>query len=190
MAYCDRYGFDGVIVACTGKNYSGMADDAQIRYITRQETFLDTINAWYETHADRSLFFCGKPQYWVDKGFLAQCDYIILPAIDAQSVSELSLVLVQALVAEVPTDRFVIQVSTVSVTDPTDETGYFLGMDEDGKSRLRAVKAAAQWTLAASDGSKAGLFIADAQNDYFNISMVYRNIREAISIMNPAPKNR
>lgn len=190
LAYCDRYGFDGVIVACTGKNYFGMADDVQARYIARQEAFFGAVVVWHGTHADKSLSFCGKPQYLADKSILAQCDYIILPAIDAQSVSELSLVLVQALVAEVPADRFVIQVSTVSATDPTDETGYFLGMDEDGKSRLRAVKAAAQWTLAASDCSKAGLFIADAQNDYFNISMVYRNIREAISIMNPAPKNR
>ena len=189
LAYCDRYGFGGVIVACTGKNYSGMADDAQIRYITRQETFLDTINAWYETHADRSLFFCGKPQYWVDKGFLAQCDYIILPALDATSGDELSLTVELAAVTGVPTDRFVVTVSTVSPSDPSDSKGYFSALDTDGKSQLRAIKGAAQWTLIPAGYVKSGVYVVDAQNDYFNISLVYKNIREAISIMNPSPKN-
>ena len=80
-------------------------------------------------------------------------------------------------------------VSTVSPSDPSDNRGYFSALDTDGKSRLRAIKGAAQWTLIPAGYAKTGVCVADAQNDYFNISLVYKNIREAISIMNPSPKN-
>lgn len=189
LSYCDRYGFDGVIVACTGKNYSGMADDVQARYIARQEAFFGTVGAWYGTHAGKSLSFCGKPQYLADKSILAQCDYIILPAVDATSGDELSLTVELAAVTGVPTDRFIVTVSTVSPSDPSDSGGYFSALDTDGKSQLRAIKGAAQWTLIPAGHAKPGIYVVDAQNDYFNISLVYKNIREAISIMNPSPKN-
>ena len=188
LAYCDRYGFDGVIVACTGKNYSGMAADVQARYIARQEAFFGTVGAWYGTHAGKSISFCGKPQYLADKNFLAQCNYIILPASDATSGDKLSLTVELAAVTGVPTDRFVVAVSTVSLSDPSDSKGYFSALDTDGKSQLRAIKGAAQWTLIPAGYAKPGVYVVDAQNDYFNISLVYKNIREAISIMNPSPK--
>lgn len=189
LAYCDRCGFDGVVLACTGKNYSGMSADMQARYTARQEAFFGTVGAWYETHAGKSLFFCGKPQYLVDKSLLARCDYIILPTLDATSGDKLSLTAELSVAAGIPTDRFIVAVSTVSLSDPSDSKGYFSALDTDGKSQLRAIKGAAQWTLIPAGYAKPGIYVVDAQNDYFNISLVYKNIREAISIMNPTPKN-
>lgn len=51
-------------------------------------------------------------------------------------------------------------------------------------------KGAAQWVVSPASGyEKLGISIANAQNDYFNLTLVYKNIREAVDILNPAPKN-
>ncbi len=189
LAYCDRFGFDGVTLSCNGKNYLGMNTEKQSRYMARQEAFFGTVTAWLETHTDKLLFFNGRPQYLADKSLLARCVYIILPSLDATSGDKLSLNVELTSVAGVPTDRFIVGVSTVSLDDPSDKIGYFSLLDDDGKSQLRAIKGAARWTLVEASYTKAGICIDNAQNDYFNISLVYKNIREAISIMNPAPKN-
>lgn len=55
---------------------------------------------------------------------------------------------------------------------------------------MRATKGAAQWVVSPASGyEKLGISIANAQNDYFNLTLVYKNIREAVDILNPAPKN-
>lgn len=189
LAYCDRYGFDGVVLCMTGRNPDGMAAEERSKYTARQEAFLRTANAWSEEHADKLLFFRGKPQYLTDKSLLGRCTCIILPALEAVSPSELALEVVRASVAGVPADRLLVEVSTVDPTDATDDTGYFLATDADGRSRLRAIKGAAQWVVEPAAYPKAGIAVTRAQNDYFDVTLVYRNIREAIGIMNPAPKN-
>ncbi len=189
LLVCDRYGYDGIALACTGRNMEGMAPEARAQYVARQEAFFGTVNAWLADRTDIELLFRGRPQYLADKSLLEGCACIILPATAAISQSELALTLAQASVEGVPADRLLVEVATVSPLDPTDETGYFLTTDDDGKSRLRAIKGAAQWVVAPAAYPKAGIAVARAQNDYFNVALVYKNIREAISIMNPAPKN-
>lgn len=189
LLVCDRYGYDGIALACTGRNMEGMAPEARAQYIARQEAFFGMAGAWLAERTDIELLFRGQPQYLADKSLLEHCSCIILPAREAISQSELALAIIQASVAGVPSDRFLVEVSTVSPTDPTDETGYFLATDTDGKSRLRAIKGAAQWVVAPSSYTKAGIAVTRAQNDYFQVALVYKNIREAIGIMNPAPKN-
>ena len=65
--------------------------------------------------------------------------------------------------------------------------GKFSGTVRNGKE-MTAILGGAGWTAKTSSGVvKAGIAVENAQNDYFNLSEVYYNIREAISIMNPSP---
>ena len=89
----------------------------------------------------------------------------------------------------IPSDRFVIGVTTVSLTDPNATDGTFIDTDDNGNP-LTAITGAAYWVSQITSGfTKAGICISNAQNDYYNIKFVYPNIRKAISIMNPSPLN-
>ncbi len=190
LAYCDRYGFDGISFTYTGRALESMTEEVKALYAARQEAFVSGIREWFAAHEGKLLFFQGNPQNLIDKTILEDCDYIIIPLLSATSGDQLSYGVLMAAAEGVPTDRFIVGVKTVSPTDESDERGYFAGLDADGKSRLRATKGAAQWVVAPAAGyTKAGIAIDEAHNDYYNITLVYKNIREAISIMNPAPKN-
>lgn len=190
LALCDKYGYDGVQIAYTGRAPQAMVGDELAQYTARQEAFLATVRSWKETHADKTLIFCGAPQNLIDRSLLAECRYIVIPALSATSTDEMSFAVLMAIAADVPVDRFVIGVKTPSITDSKDESGWFAGYEADGKTRIRATKGAAEWAVAAaSNYAKAGISVADVQNDYYNINLVYKNIREAIAIMNPSPKN-
>ena len=96
--------------------------------------------------------------------------------------AQLGIEALQALIAEgVPADRFVVTASTVSL-DATDKTTGFYGT-------ARALSEAAYWVTGASTGfERVGLAIENMQNDYYNATNNYQYVREAINIMNPAPK--
>lgn len=189
LAYCDKYGFDGVEIIYTGRALLSMTEDVKAIYAARQEAFVATVGNWYQQHRDKLLFFRGNPQNLVDMAILSNCRYIIIPAFTATTGNELSLAVLTAAADGVPADRFIVGVKTPSITDPTDESGYFAAYEADGKTRIRAVKGAAEWVMEPASYTKAGIAVADAQNDYFNTTLVYKNIREAIHFMNPAPKN-
>ena len=190
LALCDKYGYDGVQISYTGRAPQAMVGDELEQYTARQEAFLSTVRSWYEAHAGKLLLFQGAPQNLIDKSLLAECAYIVIPALSATSADEMSFAVLMAIAADVPVDRFVIGVKTPSLTDSKDESGYFAGYEADGKTRNLATKGAAEWAVAAVPNfTKAGIAVADVQNDYYNINLVYKNIREAIAIMNPSPKN-
>lgn len=189
LAVCDKYGYDGVEVSYTGRAPQAMLEEELAQYTARQDAFFSTVRNWYEAHEDKLLIFQGMPQNLVDKTILTECAYIVLPQLSATSADEMSLAVLMATVDNVPADRFLIGVMAPSLSDSRDERGYFSGFEADGKTRIRAMKGAAEWVVTPAAYRKAGLAVANAQDDYFDINLVYKNIREAISIMNPAPKN-
>lgn len=83
----------------------------------------------------------------------------------------------------VPADRFIVSASTISLDTTDKTTGYY--------NALRALSEAAYWvTEPSAEFIKAGLAIENMQNDYYNATNTYQYVREAINIMNPAPKNK
>lgn len=187
---CAEYGYDGVQVNYTGRAPQAMQDEEKALYAARQEAFFSNVEAWQEAYPAKVLVFQGNPQNLVNNSVLAICDYIVIPALSALSTDEMSFAVLMAAVEGVPTDRFVIGVTVPSIVDLSNENGYFSGYEADGKTRVRATKGAAQWAVnAVPNYTKLGISVADAQYDYFNLTLVYKNIREAIDIMNPAPKN-
>lgn len=187
---CAKYGYDGVQVNYTGRAPQAMQEEEKAQYAARQEAFFSNVKTWNEANSGKVLVFQGNPQNLIDKSVLGECDYIVIPALTATSADKMSFAVLMAAVEDVPTDRFVIGVTTPSLTDLSDESGYFSGYEADGKTRVRATKGAAQWVVSPASGyEKLGISIANAQNDYFNLTLVYKNIREAVDILNPAPKN-
>lgn len=190
LDYFTRYNFDGIIFTYSGRNTSITDLDDLALYTARQNAFFEQVNGWRTANPDKTFIFEGYPEYLIDKSLLAQCSYILIPALNATSTDKFELLVLSALVKDVPADRFIIGVMTPSATDAADERGYFNSFESDGKTRVRAVMGASQWIIQPeSRYTKAGIAITNAQDDYYNLTLVYKNIREAIATMNPTPKN-
>ena len=190
LSYCDQFGFDGVKFAYAGKTLASLNKEELAIVTMRQYVYISTIKEWHPANSSKLIFFKGLPQNLVDLSILEDCKFIVIPAYEAASVDKLSYSILNSAIVGVPSDRFVVGVTIPSMVDPTSEIGYFAGFDDDGKSRLYATKGVAMWTnVSVALYTKSGISILDAQNDYYNLKLVYKNIREAISIMNPAPKN-
>lgn len=126
--------------------------------------------------------FKGVPQNVINKTLLSDCQYIILSAHSAKNLSQMSYLALMASVTGVPTDRFVIGVTTPYTTPSSTVNGELTG----GAS---AIVGAAQWAIAGTaDFTKAGISIDNAEKDYYNVSKIYTNIREAINVLSPTVK--
>ena len=75
-----------------------------------------------------------------------------------------------------PADRFLLEVSIPSLEDPT-QVGA-------------TAQVGAEWVVEAEEGfTKCGLGFSNAQDDYYNATRIYNNIRQAIRIMNSNTAN-
>lgn len=182
-----KYGYDGICVSYKGKNPDSMTEDVKAETLALQNAFFNKITEWKSANGDAVLIFRGQPvNLLIDKTFLESAKYIVIPSLSAVNSAEFAFNIEMSIKEGVPTDRFIVGVTTPSLTDPTDQSGIFPGVLNES-----AIAGAAEWVASASDESYqvAGISVASAQNDYFNISLIYQNIRYAISVMNPSPKN-
>lgn len=171
LSDCDKYGFDGIEISYLGR----AATEPEKK---GQETFMDCIETWRATNHDRMMLFRGYLQNLEDNTILDDCDYIVILAGTFETASQLTREILRKMLPGVPTDRFVIEVAIPSISDPVQEGA--------------TPQVAANWVAeedAESRFLKAGLAVANAQDDYFNTNLIYRNIREAIGIMNPTSNN-
>lgn len=180
---CNALGVDGIVVKFTGFDLHSLVEEEEISTeMIRQAAFFDIITDWKIENADKILIFSGSPQNLVNKGILSDCKYIIVYAHSVRNQYEMSYVVLMALAEEIPSDRYVIGVSTPYLTN----SGSYNGEFSDGSS---AVIGAAQWAIMSNpDYIKAGISIDSAERDYFNANKIYLNIREAINILNPTVK--
>ncbi|MCD8072089.1 MAG: glycoside hydrolase family 18, partial [Alistipes sp.] len=149
------------------------------------------ISPWRASHTDKAFSYIGNAQYLFDenKPILAECDYIILPTQMEKNATDISIRAMLAIVSGgVPSDRFVAAVQTTRPDDVDGIYGYFGTVDEEGNS-LRSIVGGALWAVEPSDFTRAGLYIYNAHNDYYDNDPVYCNIRRAVEIMNPSPNN-
>ena len=188
-AYLAEYGYDGVNIVYSSRNPASCTEDAMVELKAAQAAFLAPIAEALASCPDALVFFEGSPQYILENVEIVEnADYLIIPATGAVNEYELSYELGLAnRHGNIPSDRFVVLVTTRSLVDPALTDGTFSGTDRNGKE-MTAIIGAAEWTAKSTSGVvKAGIAVENAQNDYFNLSEVYYNIREAISIMNPSP---
>lgn len=183
IAASNALGVDGIIANYTGFDLNALVEEDAIAAETaRQAAFFDAIAEWKNNNAAKVLIFKGLPQNVMGKDLLSACKYIIVNAHSANNQYEMSYLILMASAQNVPTDRFVIGVTTPYLTN----SGAYNGKFGDGSS---AIIGAAQWVVATTpDYTKAGISIDGAEQDYFNIEKIYPNIREAINILSPTVK--
>ncbi len=174
--------FDGLVAEYRGSNPIYMSEADRIEAKANQDAFFGVISGWKNANANKQLVFKGYPANLIGQSVLSSCEHIILVTDDVTDAAQLGIEALQALIAAgVPADRFVVTDSTVSL-DATDKTTGFYGT-------ARALSEAAYWVTGASTGfERVGLAIENMQNDYYNATNNYQYVREAINIMNPAPK--
>lgn len=187
LACCDAYGFDGLCFSYDGPVLSSLTQTEIDALTTRLADLFAILSEWRASHADKLLFFRGKPANLPDRSFLAECSYVIVMAEAAASGEELSVEMLRSCIDGVPTDRLLIGVTAPAI-DGADEYGYFSQTDAAG-NKLSAMVGAASWVVAPFVYEIQGVAVARAWNDYYNLNLVYANIREAVNIMNPTPKN-
>lgn len=176
------YNYDGIIVGYKGASTVYMTKEEKEAYIEEQEAFLKEIATWQSANSGKMISFDGYPQNLISKDILQGCKHIILNTQHIATTSRLSIEALQASVNGVPTNRYIVVASTRSLDTTDKTTGYYDG-------NLRAITEAAYWTTSQENGfTKAGLGIYNIQNDYYNPTRVYQYAKEAINIMNPAPK--
>ena len=116
------------------------------------------------------------------KSILSECKYIIVYAHHAVNLSQMSYLVHMGIVKDVPTDRFVIGVSTPYKTASGDAYGQFV----DGTS---SIIGAANWALGISDVfTRVGISVDNIEKDYFNVARIYPTLKDAINIISPTVK--
>lgn len=181
-----KYGYDGLNVGYKGVSPLSLNQEEKEETTALQEAFFGKIAQWKSENAEAVMMFEGNPENIILRtDILDAASYIIIPALDASTFEEFAIKVSLSAVEGVPSDRFVIGVTTRSVTDATDKNGIFPGVLNES-----AVIAAGQWAATVeSEYVIGGVCVANAQNDYFNTTLVFQNIRGAIAIMNPSPIN-
>ena len=180
---CNGLGVDGIVVKFTGFALNSLTEENEISAeMIRQAAFFDIVVDWKTKNADKVLIFSGMPQNVICKNVLFDCKYIIVYAHGVKNQYEMSYMVLMTLAEDIPSDRYVIGVSTPYLTN----SGSYNGEFSDGSS---AIIGAAQWSIVnSSDYIKTGISIDSAERDYFNANKIYLNIREAINILNPTVK--
>ncbi|WP_418992701.1 glycoside hydrolase family 18 [Alistipes sp.] len=192
LALCDRYGFDGVIFGYTGRSLVSITEAEMEAYNARQKAYLDPVTAWRNSHKGKVFTFMGSADNLLpeNRTILSECDHIVVPTDNAQNENDISLKALMVVQAEgVPADRIVVTALEIRPDDKDKVFGYFGTKDENGE-KIRALYGAAVWaTLPSPNFTRAGILVKDVEPDYYNRLHVYPHLREAISIMNPSPKN-
>ncbi|MDR0938215.1 MAG: glycoside hydrolase family 18 [Mediterranea sp.] len=198
LALCDRYNFDGLIADYTGRSTVSMLPAALAQYDGRQKAFFGAVTEWRASHADKTLAFYGNVQYLVpaNMGMMDQYDYIMLKTVNSTSEGDLSLKAYMDIQAgidagsdmpdglnPVPTDRFVACVELPQADDKNQVRGYWNMVGADGGKTLAVLGAAAWMNQESTDFTREGLFVINAQSDYYNNTYAY--VRKAIGTMNP-----
>lgn len=166
LSRCDKYGFDGIQVSYLGNTASPASKRGQ-------EVFMECIETWRQTHY-KLFIFRGYIRNVLNKSVFEYYDYIVIPAGSSSTSGQLTLAV--PLLEGVPTDRYVIEVAIPPLAEPT-QVGA-------------TAQVAAAWVNEPYDKyTKSGLSVHNAQDDYYNIDMIYKNIRQATAIMNSTSNN-
>lgn len=182
LSYCNRFGFDGVIMSFTGKEKITMTELEKAEYTVCETMFLGIAKDWAERNTGKELMLQGKPQFVTDQSIFELTKYLLVPCQSATSSYSANYNVVKALGEGVPTDRIVPVVETTSLDASDKDTGWW--------GNTPASLGAAQFVATIHNGySVAGLAIMNINNDYYNSAFVYPRVRTAITIMNPTVKN-
>ena len=172
--------FDGIILKFIGQNPKYMTAEDKAAYTASQNIFFNAALNWINKNEGKFLSLQGKPQNVVDKNILSKFLHLIIEMYQVTDKNKFTLAIQDCLETGVPTDRFIMAVSTPSL-DTSDTSTGFIGTE-------RAIIETAYWITAdTQEYDKCGIAINNVQNDYYQTSGNYHNVKKTINIMNPAP---
>lgn len=175
---CNAYGLDGIMAS-----FNAAAEFA----LAGRACFVNTIMEWLSANPSKTLFVrgilstlirnpSGSTVAYDVKSFFERCEGLIYDCGTDYSASNVEMAIDRIIDRggdNVPTDRFVLEVTVPTPSDPAQ-----IGMSP---------VAAAEWIdLPYANFSKTGLCVSNAQDAYFYGSNSYLSLRAAISIMNPS----
>lgn len=163
LARCNPNGFAGIQVSFQGTKVAGYAYNSQNAYMT-------AVKAFHEANPDKVMFFRGGARNVIDQEFLKEFKYIVIVGGEERKLNVLPG---RILGTTAPKDRVLFELTVPSADVPEQ-----LGM---------APAEAAAW-LVDSDHSgyvPKGLSVENAHDDYFQKDMAFRNVRAAITLLNP-----
>lgn len=164
IANCTKYGFDGLMVTFIGNTSNTYAKISHIAY-------MNAVKDFNNTNPDKILAFRGSVRNVEDKDFLKKFKYL---TIVAGEDPKLSVLIGRIFGSSVAKDRVIMELSV-----PSSDAPEQIGVSPIG---------AAEWLLTELDNKDfkiLGLAVSNANDDYFCKEGVFRNIRKAISIINP-----
>ena len=181
LSLCDKYGYDGVVVAFDGHGTENLNEEKAQYYADLEAAMLAPVKSWLAAHPGKTFVLAGYPEAIYDKEVVDAARYVVIPGLDMWGVASLAYAIQHQAAFGSADAQYIPLVETVPLSQ--DETG---GYFKDG---TRAVLSTAQWVAGYSGTAHvAGLGIYRAQRDYFSRERTYPNIRQAIGIMNPTTK--
>lgn len=160
---CGRFGFAGIVVSFQGTRVAGFAYNSQ-------EAYMNTIKEFHQANPDKLMFFRGGARNVIDQEFLKEFKYIIIVAGEEKKLSVLPG---RILGTTAPKDRVIMEL-TVPSSDVPEQVG-------------ETPVVAAKWLVETlhSGYEPKGLCVENAHDDYFQKDLAFRNVRAAITMMNP-----
>ena len=179
LGLCDKWGYEGVVVWFDGPSLDFAGESERARLEARREAFLEPVALWRESQTERRLLMGGSLDLLEDRTLLQRCDFLLADGRQAEAMGAAAETFFRLENLGIPADRILL---AVSAPDDAGVGGVF--------GSQSALTATAEWLLQpAASGRKAGMLVDNIQNDYFDTGLIFRNVRGAIDILNPSPKN-
>lgn len=170
---CDAYGFSGVLVS-----YAGASSEL---LQSGQAGFFECVQRWRRTHRTRNMVLRGVALNSIlsdYRSLIYDARYIVLWDENGDNgvfyktfIPDLIMQL-SRVGEELPADRIIIETAMPTLAEPAQ-----VGID---------AKSAAEWVASDEETTytRAGLYMSNIQDDYFNTDGLYNNVRTAAEIMN------
>lgn len=163
LARCNLNGFAGIVVSFEGTKVPGYAYNSQTAYMA-------AVKAFHEANPDKVMFFRGGARNVIDQDFLKEFKYLIIVAGEEKKLNVLPG---RILGSTAPKDRVIMELTVPSADVP----------EQVGETPVNA----AAWLVDTehSGYTPKGLCVENAHDDYFQKDMAFKNVRAAITVMNP-----
>jgi hypothetical protein len=131
---------------------------------------MTAVKAFHEANPDKVMFFRGGARNVIDQEFLKEFKYLIIVAGEEKKLSVLPG---RILGSSAPKDRVIMELTVPSADVP----------EQVGETPVNA----AAWLVDTehSGYTPKGLCVENAHDDYFQKDMAFKNVRAAITVMNP-----
>ncbi len=183
----DKYAYDGVCLSYFGQSYDFLTPAKKAELGVMQDMIFGKFNAVMNSHPDGLYLYQGAPVNIINKTYLEPMKYIVVDTSLETGVLRAELLMANLLTGnDVPTDRIVVTARSMSPTD--EKVGFYL-TEEFGEDPLPCVVELAKWMAAPARYGKSGICVFYINDSYYNALLDYKDVREAIALMNPSPKN-